>query len=218
MFTGLVLGLGHLSCVRADRVAIRCDGETANALLPDLAIGDSVAVDGVCLTVTRLLPDGFEADVSPETLGRTTLGQAPGRVAVNLEPSLRLGGKVGGHFVTGHIDGTGQLVSAVEAATAWDLQFAVEAAAVRRFLVEKGSIAVNGVSLTIADCDPAGHWFRVAVIPHTYAVTNLHQLQAGDRVNLEADILGKYVDKLLHPLRRQEEMLSPDFLLEHGYL
>jgi riboflavin synthase len=110
------------------------------------------------------------------------------------------------------------LVSAVEAATAWDLQFAVESAGVQRFLVEKGSIAVNGVSLTIADCDAAGTWFRVAVIPHTYAVTNLHQLQAGDQVNLEADILGKYVDKLLHPLSRQEEMLSPDFLLEHGYL
>jgi riboflavin synthase len=219
MFTGLVLGLGRLARLQADRLAIHCEGESAAGLLPDLAIGDSVAVDGVCLTVTRLLPDGFEADVSPETLRRTTLGQKTSRVQVNLEPSLRVGGKLGGHFVTGHIDGTGQLISATEAASAWELQFAVQATTVQRYLVEKGSIAVNGISLTIAECDLAGQWFSVAVIPHTYAITNLHQLRPGDPVNLEADILGKYVDQLMHPAPgRQDSALTPDFLLEHGYL
>jgi riboflavin synthase len=191
--------------------------------VPDLTIGDSVAVDGVCLTVVQVLPQGFIADVSPETLGRSTLGQAAAAMDtawVNLETSLRMGSKLGGHFVTGHVDGLGQFQSAVQTATSWEMTFTTTAA-VARYIIPKGSIAVNGVSLTVAACDPEGTWFTVAVIPHTYAETNLHRLRPGSAVNLEGDILGKYVEKFLRSDRgappSSESDLSLEFLIEHGY-
>ncbi len=193
--------------------------------MQDLAIGDSVAVDGVCLTVVELLPQGFVADASPETRDRSSLGYAE-TIPVNLETSLRVGSKLGGHFVTGHVDGTGQLQKSVQTATSWNMTFATNAPQVARYILPKGSIAVNGISLTIADCDPDGSWFTVAVIPHTYAETNLHYLQPGSLVNLEGDILGKYVEKFLRhdvhsdgvamPLTATS--LTPAFLAEHGYM
>lgn len=190
-----------------------------------LAIGDSVAVDGVCLTVVELLPQGFVADASPETRDRSSLGQE-GSTFVNLETSLRVGSKLGGHFVTGHVDGTGSLQESVQTATSWEMTFVTQQAQVARYIIPKGSIAVNGISLTIADCDDAGTWFTVAVIPHTYAETNLHSLQAGSVVNLEGDILGKYVEKFLRsPAAHGQatsatapDPFSPAFLSEHGYL
>ena len=129
--------------------------------------------------------------------------------------------------MTGHIDGIGRLISSKATATSWELKFGAPpsltaqwSSYLSRYLVSKGSIAVNGISLTIADCDPAGNWFTVAVIPHTYAETNLSQLQPDTWVNLEADILGKYVEKLMlpqHPSSRQREMITPDFLAANGY-
>jgi riboflavin synthase len=192
--------------------------------MQDLAIGDSVAVDGVCLTVVELLPQGFMADASPETRDRSSLGQEDGTL-VNLETSLRFGSKLGGHFVTGHVDGTGQLQASAQTATSWEMTFTTNQAQIARYIIPKGSIAVNGISLTIADCDPAGTWFMVAVIPHTYAETNLNYLRPGSMVNLEGDILGKYVDKFLHhgvEAGRERasfapESLTPAFLAEHGY-
>jgi riboflavin synthase len=229
MFTGLVQSLGNLRLLADDRLEISCSFAGAALILTDLAIGDSVSVDGACLTVEQILPQGFIVTVSPETLDRTTIGQADrtSRQA-NLETSLRVGSKIGGHFVTGHIDGIGRLVYSKETATSWELRFAAPEALteqwtayVSRYLVSKGSIAVNGVSLTIADCDAGGNWFTVAVIPHTYEYTNLSQLQANQWVNLEADILGKYVEKLvMHPSpdrSRQREIITPDFLAANGY-
>lgn len=208
--------------------------------LADLELGDSIAVDGVCLTVTQVLPDGFLAAVSPETLRRTTLGRRSQTLSsgtshqVNLEASLRVGSKLGGHFVTGHIDGVGYLEASVPTATAWEISFHAPDPRVSRYIVPKGSIAVNGISLTVAECDPSGSHFRVAVIPLTYAETNLGSLKPGDPVNLEGDVLGKYVEKFLRlgagpqsaPVADLEEMLStegnpgvtPEFLAEHGYL
>lgn len=223
MFTGLIQGLGTLQSLGVDKVRITCASATSGLILSDLAIGDSVAVDGVCLTVVERLPQGFMADASPETRDRSSLGQEDGTPA-NLETSLRVGSKLGGHFVTGHVDGTGYLQASVQTATSWEMTFTTDQAQVARYILPKGSIAVNGISLTIADCDPTGTWFTVAVIPHTYAETNLHCLRAGSIVNLEGDILGKYVEKFLrHGMSPDNsgaiapQSLTPAFLAEHGY-
>ena len=229
MFTGLVQSLGSLRLLTEDKLEVLCKSSDAELILTDLTIGDSVAVDGACLTVEQILPQGFIVSVSPETIDRTTIGQRDRTSTyANLETSLRVGGKIGGHFVTGHIDGIGRLVSSKATATSWEMRFAAPeslteqwAHYLSRYLVSKGSIAVNGVSLTIADCDRGGNWFTVAVIPHTYEYTNLSQLQVDEWVNLEADILGKYVEKLtLFPQQmatRQREIITPDFLAANGY-
>ncbi len=225
MFTGLVQSLGTLQSLGVDRLKITCAPSTSGLILSDLAIGDSVAVDGVCLTVVECLPQGFMADASPETLDRSSLGQGDG-IPVNLETSLRVGSKLGGHFVTGHVDGIGYLQTSVQTATSWEMTFTTDQEQVARYIIPKGSIAVNGVSLTIADCDTAGRWFMVAVIPHTYAETNLHYLRPGSTVNLEGDILGKYVEKSLRHSKGTGNMAEPSapesltstFLAEHGYL
>lgn len=229
MFTGLIQALGTILPLGGDRFDVSCHTDTSEVILQDLAIGDSVAVDGICLTVEEILSHGFVATASEETLYRTTMGyRQEAAPYVNLETSLRVGSKLGGHFVTGHIDGIGCLIESVQMPNSWEMHFTGPTSLrdrwnrnIARYLVPKGSIAVNGVSLTIADCDPDGTWFKAAVIPHTYAETNLSHLEIGSWVNLESDILGKYVDKLLgHRVsssdRRDE--ITPAFLAEHGYL
>ena len=212
MFTGLVRSLGTAQLISSSQVRVTCP-----KLQPQLACGDSVAVDGLCLTVVEILPVGFLADVSPETLRRSTWGcGSPGPRPVNLEPALRVGDKLGGHFVSGHIDGVGHLCEQAATGNAWELSFEVPAA-IGRYIVPKGSVAVNGVSLTIAEIRQGGCWFKVAVIPHTYRQTNLSLLQVGDPVNVEADLLGKYVEKFLG-LAPPESSLSLEFLAEHGYV
>lgn len=228
MFTGIIQGLGQINALSQDRILVHLLPNTAEKILPDLQLGDSVALDGVCLTAEEVLSEGFVASVSPETLQRSTLEKASQSSAyVNIESSLRAGGKIGGHFVSGHVDGIGGLVKSVNTKSSWELTFSAPSGLTEqwqqylsRFLVSKGSIAVNGISLTIADCDEQGRWFRVAVIPVTYGETNLSYLKIGDWVNLEGDILGKYVEKLLgdrhHSLVHQEE-ISLAFLSENGY-
>lgn len=228
MFTGLIQGLGHIKSLDLDLFTLSLSNAAMPLILPDLAIGDSVAVDGVCLTVEEILPQGFRATTSPETLQRTTLGQRYKTTEwVNLETSLRVGSKLGGHFVTGHVDGIGCLAESISTEKAWEMTFKAPSSPsepwqryVAPYLVQKGSIAVNGISLTIADCAPDDTWFKVAVIPHTYQETNLCYLQSGDLVNIEVDILGKYVNKFLgHRLRgeSQDQDITMAFLSEHGY-
>jgi riboflavin synthase len=229
MFTGLVESLGVIESSGEDSFAVSVVGHDHSAIIADLTIGDSVAVDGVCLTVETILDQGFVATASPETLAKTTLGDRD-RAAeyVNLETSLRMGSKIGGHFVTGHIDGIGCLLSAVATATSWEIRFGIPTgldeqwqAKIGRYLVSKGSIAVNGISLTIADCAPDGSWFSTAVIPHTYGSTNLSSLHSGNLVNIESDILGKYVDRLIAhrlPNIHPAEEISLSFLTDHGYV
>ena len=228
MFTGLVQSLGSIESYSQDAFEISINSHNYGAITSDLAIGDSVAVDGVCLTVETIKERGFIATASPETLARTTLGDRD-RAAkyVNLETSLRMGSKIGGHFVTGHIDGIGCLIEAVATATSWSIRFGMPRGMdeqwqtrIGRYLVSKGSIAVNGISLTIAECAPDGSWFSAAVIPHTYGETNLSCLQPGNLVNLESDILGKYVDQLIAhrlPTASQPEAITLEFLTENGY-
>lgn len=223
MFTGLIQAVGTIRPLGGEDWQITCVTQPADVILRDLAIGDSVAVDGVCLTVMEVLPQGFVAAASPETLRRTTLGQRMEDQFVNLETSLRVGGKLGGHFVMGHVDGTGRLLTLEQTSTSWEMTFTAPEA-IARYIVPKGSIAVNGVSLTIAEYEPELLRFKVAVIPLTYAETNLRDLRPGSSVNLEADILGKYIEKLLQAGDRHNGVhsnsneLTPAFLMENGYL
>ncbi|MEB3175667.1 MAG: riboflavin synthase [Cyanobacteriota bacterium] len=222
MFTGLVQGLGQIAPLGAERLRVSFLEPPAPEWGRHIALGDSIAVDGVCLTVETFTKEGFSVAVSPETLARSSLAQTgQSQRPVNLEPSLRVGDKLGGHFVTGHVDGVGALSSAEKTAQAWELTFRLDSShnPVARYLVPKGSIAVNGISLTVAHWAPESLSFRVAVIPHTYFNTNLQYLRPGDAVNLEGDILGKYVDNLLRvpqPSTPAPE-ITLDFLAEQGY-
>ena len=224
VFTGLIQALGTIRPLGGDAWQITCMSEGSDVILRDLSIGDSVAVDGVCLTVMEVLPQGFIAAASPETLRRTTLGQQLDDSFVNLETALRVGSKLGGHFVMGHVDGSGRLQAVEQTATSWEMTFTASDA-LARYIVPKGSIAVNGVSLTIEEYDPVSIQFKAEVIHLTYAQTNLRLLRPGSWVNLEADILGKYVDKLLHSgsshnsaTHTSPDELTPTFLTENGYL
>lgn len=226
MFTGLIQALGTMEPLGGDSWQITCVSNSCEVIMQDLAYGDSVAVDGVCLTVEKVLKDGFIATASPETLRRTTLGgEQMQQRYVNLEASLRVGGKVGGHFVMGHVDGIGRLLVAEQTATSWEMTF-IASDAIARYIVPKGSIAVNGISLTVAGYEPELSQFKVAVIPLTYTETNLRYLVSGSLVNLEGDILGKYVEKFLYSGNRHSKPsddnnidgITPAFLAEHGYL
>ncbi|MHC5849785.1 riboflavin synthase [Nostoc sp.] len=226
MFTGLIQALGTMEPLGGDSWQITCVSQSGEVIMQDLAYGDSVAVDGVCLTVEQVLKDGFIATASPETLRRTTLGgEQTQQRYVNLEASLRVGSKVGGHFVMGHVDGIGRLVVAEQTASSWEMTF-IASVAIARYIVPKGSIAVNGISLTVAAYEPELSQFKVAVIPLTYTETNLRYLVSGSLVNLEGDILGKYVEKFLYsgnpptttPDDNSIDGITPAFLAEHGYL
>lgn len=225
MFTGLIQALGTMEPLGGDSWQITCVSHSCEVIMQDLAYGDSVAVDGVCLTVEQVLKDGFIATASPETLRRTTLGgEQTQQRYVNLEASLRVGSKVGGHFVMGHVDGIGRLLVAEQTASSWEMTF-IASEAIARYIVPKGSIAVNGISLTVAAYEPELSQFKVAVIPLTYSETNLRYLVSGSLVNLEGDILGKYVEKFLSPGKLHTTIdetsidgITPAFLAEHGYL
>ena len=217
MFTGLIQALGKLQTLEHDQLKVTCLAD-CDAIMTDIALGDSIAVDGVCLTVATILPKGFIVTASPETLDRSTLGKIPTNRPVNLEASLRVGSKIGGHFVTGHVDGQGHLSEVVKTDSAWEISFTVPTSQVSRYIVPKGSIGVNGISLTVADCSPTGDWFKVAVIPVTYDETNLQYLQPNDPVNLEGDILGKYVERFTQLGNGAGQPdISLDFLATHGY-
>src|SRR5215204_1014137 len=195
MFTGLVREVGEVVSVEGDgrgvRLAVRAPLTAADA-----AVGDSVAISGVCLTVVEA-PDGVVTfDAVPETLARTTLGRLNSGAHVNLEPALRAGDPLGGHYVQGHVDGVGT-VRSVEAEGDGQRLWIDADATILRYLVGKGSITVEGVSLTVAGLDAQG--FAVALVPHTLEVTTLGRVAPGDRVNLETDVLAKYVERLLHP-------------------
>lgn len=217
MFTGIIQAIGYLQQQSAHQLLVTA---AAAPFLKDIAIGDSIAVDGVCLTVETFDRQSFRVSVSPETLRRTTLGdKAQQGAAVNLEPALRVGDKVGGHFVTGHVDGVGSLQAVTTTGNSWELTF-VAPPAVATYIVPKGSIAINGISLTVASCNEQGNEFTVAIIPHTYAQTTLQYLNVGDAVNLEADLLGKYTRKFLSQSAASvnDSAIDMAFLQTHGYI
>ncbi len=215
MFTGIVEELGTIRAVRRGAAsAVLSIG--ASEVLSDLKIGDSVAVNGVCLTVTSLDDGGFTADVMHETLNRSSLGALIPGSRVNLERAMPANGRFGGHIVSGHIDGTGKVASVRPDDNA--LWYTIYAAPeLLRYIVEKGSVTIDGISLTVAAVDEVS--FSVSLIPHTAAVTTLGKKRAGDTVNLETDIIGKYVEKLLHPAPEPERQggISLEFLAENGF-
>jgi riboflavin synthase len=194
MFTGIVQGIGTVTALvpRAGDAELVIDAGTV--ALGDVAVGDSIAVSGACLTATRIDGSRFAADVSNETLARTTLGRLATGHAVNLEKALRAGDALGGHYVTGHVDGLARLVAAQRDGRSQRLSFEVPAE-LARYIAPKGSVTLAGVSLTVNEVD--GRRFGVNLIPHTSAVTTLGALVVGGAANLEIDIIARYVARLL---------------------
>jgi riboflavin synthase len=210
MFTGIIEGLGKIKRLTMKGTDAVLEIEAAIDL-NDMSIGDSIAVNGACLTVTARNQNIFNADVSAETLGKTTLKLLQAGAKVNLEKSLRVGGFIGGHFVLGHVDATGRILSSTQ--KSGSLILAVEIDDIlSRYIVEKGSVAIDGVSLTVNKLEKGR--FYVNIIPHTAENTTLVAKKGGDLVNIETDILGKYVEKLLHSPRG----IDKDFLAQHGFL
>ncbi|HAN45996.1 MAG TPA: riboflavin synthase [Cyanobacteria bacterium UBA8156] len=210
MFTGLIQAVGQIGDRRGASLYIQCPN-----LRPEIQLGDSIAVNGVCLTAATLTPLGFWADVSPETARRTNLGHSRW---VNLELALRVGDRLGGHFVSGHIDGTGSLSRLTQTSEFWELTVTVPPS-LSRYVVEKGSIAINGMSLTVARCNDTS--LTAAIVPHTYQQTHLVHSQPGDRVNLEADLIAKYLEKLSPkslPDPPLPDTLPNTFWQEHGWV
>ncbi len=192
MFTGLIQAVGR---VRKSSRGLMVEG--CEPFSP-LSIGESIAVDGVCLTVAEIFSNGFFADVSEETLKRTTLGLKSGKGDyVNLEPALRLSDRLGGHLVSGHVDGLGEVVSLEELSHSWKIEISWQNSDLGRYICEKGSISLNGISLTVAGFSDDERRFFVAVIPHTWQTTSLKYLRLGMLVNLEVDLLAKYSERLL---------------------
>jgi riboflavin synthase len=198
MFTGLIADLGSVSSLERDQdgASLRID----SALAPALAPGDSVAVNGVCLTATVVDAAGFQAQAMNETLGRSSLGALEAGSRVNLELPLRPDGRLGGHVVQGHVDGTGTVRTVAEQGFSRVLSIDVEPA-LARYLVEKGSVAIDGVSLTVSALDE--HGFSVSLIPETQERTTLGALREGAIVNIEVDILAKHVERLLQSQKPQ---------------
>lgn len=216
MFTGLVECIAEIRHLQRKRGLVEMSLSVPSDL-SDSKIGDSFCIQGACLTAVELSAHLLRAEVSQETLDRTTLGSySPGR-AVNLERALRLSDRLGGHLVTGHVDGIGRLVEKKQAETNVGLRFQADPGT-SRYLVEKGSICVDGVSLTLGVCEKDTFW--VYLIPHTLDSTTLKNLKPGDPVNLEADLIGKFVDKLLTDrglLSGQPKGLDKAFLEKHGF-
>ena len=193
MFTGLVREIGTVVSLNGGESGVRLELE-APRTAGGAALGDSVAIDGVCLTVVAVAGDRLAFDAVPETLARTSLGSLAAGAQVNLEPALRAGDALGGHYVQGHVDGVGTVRSVESEGDGKRIWFDMPADLLR-YVVVKGSIAVQGTSLTVAALD--GRGFAVALIPHTLAATTLGTVEPGQRVNLEADVLAKYVERLL---------------------
>jgi riboflavin synthase len=196
MFTGIVEELGTVRAVTPNAGGARIE-IVAKAVLEDAAIGASIAVNGCCLTVVELLDDGWAADAVTETLDRTSLGSLGAGDPVNLERPVRLADRLGGHVVQGHVDGVSSLRERVALSDGSTRMTFTAPASLLRYVVEKGSVTVDGISLTVAALDDGASSFDVAVIPHTLSVTTLGSKQPGDSVNLEVDVLAKYVERLL---------------------
>ncbi|MFN8007001.1 MAG: riboflavin synthase [Terriglobia bacterium] len=214
MFTGIIEEVGKVGSMRRTLETATMT-VLANLTLDGLQLGDSIAVNGVCLTVRQRTQNDFQVDLSEETLRRSNLGEIETGNEVNLERPLTPGSRLGGHFVQGHVDGIGQLLSKEMkdgfGVWAFSLPFSL-----RSYIVEKGSIAVNGVSLTVAKQTESG--FEVALIPHTLENTNLHSLTRGQNVNLEVDILAKYVESFLkNRADAKSSRLTEEYLKEQGY-
>jgi riboflavin synthase len=194
MFTGIIVATGRLAALTEKNGDLELGIDAGELDLGPIALGDSISVQGACLTVTRKEASVFFADVSRETLLKTTLGTLKQGSRVNLEPSLKVGDPLGGHLVSGHVDAVGRLLDVVADARSWRLSFDVPEP-LARFIAPKGSVCLNGVSLTVNDV--RGSAFDVNIIPHTHRATTLGDLRPGDGVNVEIDVIARYLDRLI---------------------
>ena len=213
MFTGIIEEIGLVSEVKRTGEGATLT-VTASNVLTDSKVGDSIAIDGVCLTITRADNTRFTADISPETLRRTTLGDRDQGDGVNLECSLQLNSRLGGHIVLGHVDDVG-VIRAWRDEGASSMMRVAASPDVMRYVVFKGSICVDGISLTIANLFETE--FEIALIPHTKQVTTIGKKHVGDRVNIEVDLLGRYVEKLLGERSRSPRSVDLAYLKSHGF-
>ena len=220
MFTGIIEEIGEIKNIKhgskSEILTIK-----GSIVTKDSKVGDSIAVNGVCLTATSITGDTFTADVMAETMRRSSLGSLKQGSKVNLERAMQLGGRFGGHIVSGHIDGTGTIVSMKREANAVWVEISADSK-ILKLIIEKGSIAIDGISLTVAYVDDKV--FKVSVIPHTASETTLLMKKVGDIVNLENDTIGKYVEKLLQPFNEQstrkndKKSVSLETLIESGFM
>ncbi len=217
MFTGLIEEVGYIISIKKKSESMRLD-IAAQLIMTDLAVGDSISVNGICLTVTDFGTGSFSVDVMPETLSRTSLNGLNSGSKVNLERAMAAGGRFGGHFVSGHIDGVATLLDkkSLDNAIVFKFKFPAE---LQKYLVAKGSIAIDGISLTIAELGVAE--FTVSIIPHTLAETNLGELTLGSQVNIEVDMLAKYIESILFgagvSAKGEKNAITEEFLRKQGF-
>lgn len=207
MFTGIVEETGNLKSLNGGRIEITCA-----KVLEDVKIGDSISTNGICLTVTDFAENYFAADVMPETLRRTSLEELNIGGAVNLERAMKVGDRFGGHIVSGHIDGTGKITNIRTDGNAIFINISAENNLLKQ-IASKGSVALDGISLTVVDA--GANDFSVSMIPHTRAVTNFKFKRVGSIVNIETDVLAKYIERLINFKTAPE--ITKDFLLENGF-
>lgn len=218
MFTGIIEEIGTVKSIKSKAITIEAD-----KIFEDLKLGDSVAVNGTCLTVSSFSNKIFNADITSETLNRTNLGDLKSGFKVNLERALTLNGRLGGHIVSGHVDGIGIIKNISK--NSKDIILTVEVPFdLMKYIIEKGSVAVDGISLTIAEVNKNN--FSIALIPHTFKETSLYYKKEGDKVNIENDIIGKYVEKLLFFNNANSEEIknkstnsniNMEFLIKNGF-
>ena len=208
MFTGIIEELGKVQGVYSNKITVEC-----GTVIEDAKLGDSIAVNGVCLTVVDLTPNSFTADISPETFKVTALSNLKTSSLVNLERAMAANGRFGGHIVSGHIDDLAKFIDSKKVGDFYELTFELKSE-LSKYVVKKGSITINGISLTIAETN--NNNIKIAVIPHTYEFTNLKTLKSGDFVNIEVDIVAKYIEKFLSTSDNKSR-ISLEFLQEHGF-
>jgi riboflavin synthase len=212
MFTGIIAALGKVQAINAKGGDVRLDVTMKELDLSDVILGDSIAINGVCLTVVEINGDQLGFDVSRETLDRSSLGLLKRGSEVNLEKALAVGDRLGGHFVSGHVDGLGECVQREASARSVKFRFTVPAG-IERYIAEKGAICIDGTSLTVNNA--AENWFEVNIIPHTMHETIIKTYQVGTKVNLEVDLIARYLERLLPG---QETGITHETLLKHGFV
>ena len=212
MFTGIIAALGKVVAVKAKGGDVRLEVATQKLELNDVKLGDSIAVNGVCLTVISMQSDSVYFDVSKETLERSSIGTAKVGSEINLEKALAVSDRLGGHFVSGHVDGMGECIKRETSARSIIFQFKVPSN-LKRYIAEKGSISIDGVSLTVNGVSK--DIFEVNIIPHTLEETIIKDYQVGTRVNLEVDLIARYLERLVPG---EKSNVTQDKLLKHGFL
>jgi len=214
MFTGIIEGLGSIIQIAKSDYGMRLTVES-DFILDEVKIGDSMSVNGACLTVIKIEGKRFQADVSPETLEKTNFKKAKIGERVNLERALRFSDRINGHLVTGHIDGTAIVKSRRETGNAIIFSFEISRS-LTGYIIKKGSIAIDGISLTINNCDENN--FEVSIIPHTAGLTTIGFKKAGDKVNIETDIIGKYVERFVAGIAEKNTKEKSSSILDKEYL